>query len=116
MNWMARLMQSPDVGVAEVAGAKPRFRLLEPTPNPFRSAVGLSYEVSKASHIALRVYDRSGRVVAVPVEGRAEPGRYDLSWRAADRKGRPFAPGVYFCRLVNLESGAASVRKLTLVR
>jgi hypothetical protein len=115
-DWMARLMQSPNVGVSGAAETKLRFRLLEPTPNPFRSAVGLNYEVPAVSHIALRVYDRAGRVVAVPVNGRVEPGRYNLMWRAVDNSGRYIAPGVYFCRLLNADTGASSVRKITLVR
>jgi hypothetical protein len=115
-DWMARLMQSPDVGVSGAADPKLRFRLLEPTPNPFRATVGLTYEIPAASNIALKVYDRSGRVVAVPVNGRVEPGRYNLAWHATDREGRPVAPGVYFCRLLNADTGASSVRKITLVR
>ena len=113
---MARLMQSPDVGVAEATERKLRFRLLEPTPNPFRSTVGLSYEVPAAANIALRIYDRTGRIVSVPVNSRVEPGRYSLAWHATDGTGRPVAPGVYFCRLLNADTGASSVRKITLVR
>jgi hypothetical protein len=115
-DWMARLMQSPNVGVAAAAGTQLRFRLLEPIPNPFRSAARLSYEVPVASRIALKIYDRSGRLVAAPVSSRVEPGRYNLTWHATDREGRPVAPGVYFCRLLNFDSGASSVQKLTLVR
>ena len=115
-DWMARLMQSPDVGVAEATERKLRFRLLEPTPNPFRSTVGLSYEVPAVANIALRIYDRTGRIVSVPVNGRVEPGRYNMAWRATDGAGRPVAPGVYFCRLLNADTGASSVRKITLVR
>jgi len=44
------------------------------------------------------------------------PGRYNLVWRATDGEGRPVAPGAYFCRLLNFDSGASSVQKLTLVR
>jgi hypothetical protein len=115
-DWMARLMQSPDVGVSDVAESKLRFRLLEPTPNPFQSAAKLRYEIPVAARIAVKIYDRSGRVVAAPVNGRVEPGRYDLTWHATDREGRPVAPGVYFCRLLNTDNGASSVRKITLVR
>jgi len=115
-DWMARLTQLPDVGVSEAVGAKLRFRLHEPSPNPFRSTVRLSYEIPAASNIALKVYDRSGRVVAMPVRGRVEPGRYNLTWHATDSNGRTMAPGVYFCRLLNLDTGASAVRKVTLVR
>jgi hypothetical protein len=115
-DWMARLVQSPNVGTSGAAGTQLRFRLLEPTPNPFRSTVGLHYEVPAASRIALKVYDRSGRLVDVPVSGQVAPGRYSLAWHATDREGRPVAPGVYFCRLLNIDSGASSVQKLTLVR
>jgi hypothetical protein len=50
------------------------------------------------------------------MRGRAEPGRYDLTWHATGSDGRTVAPGVYFCRLLNLDNGASSVRKMTLVR
>jgi flagellar hook assembly protein FlgD len=109
-------MQSPNVGVTSATEANLRFRLLEPNPNPFRSTVRLNYEVPAASDLALRIYDRTGRVVAVPVNGRVEPGRYNLTWRAVDNAGRSIAPGVYFCRLLNTSTGASSVRKVTLVR
>jgi hypothetical protein len=115
-DWMARLMQSPDVGVTEAIEHKLRFRLLEPTPNPFRSTARLSYEIPTAAKIALTVYDRTGRIVAVPVNSRVEPGRYNLTWRATDAAGRPVAPGVYFVRLLNADTGVSSVRKITLVR
>jgi len=114
-DWMARLMQSPNVGVSEAAGTPLRFRLFGPTPNPFRSAVALSYEIASASNITLRVYDRTGRVVAVPVNGRVEPGQYHLAWHATDHTGRSITPGVYFCRLLNVDTGASAVRKITLV-
>ncbi len=115
-DWMARIMQSPNVGVAGAAGAQLKFRLLEPTPNPFRSAARLNYEIPVASRIALKVYDRTGRLVAVPVSGLVQPGRYSLSWHATDREGRSVAPGVYFARLVNCDTGKSAVQKLTLVR
>ena len=114
-DWMARVMQSPNVGTSGATGTQLRFRLLKPTPNPFRTAARLSYEIPAAARIALKIYDRSGRLVAVPVSGMVQPGRYNLSWRATDREGRTVAPGVYFCRLQNLDSGASSVQKLTLV-
>jgi hypothetical protein len=90
--------------------------MLTAEPNPFRSAARLSYEIPVAARIALNVYDRSGRLVAVLVSGQVTPGRYNLTWHATDREGRPVAPGVYFCRLLNLDSGASWVQKLTLVR
>jgi len=44
------------------------------------------------------------------------PGRYGLTWHATNSEGRALAPGVYFCRLLNLGTGASSVRRITLVR
>jgi len=78
--------------------------------------VRLNYEIATTSRIALRIYDRSGRLVAVPTNGKVSPGQHSLTWRATDGAGRPVAPGVYFCRLLNFDSGASSVQKLTLVR
>ena len=115
-DWMARLMQSPSSGISSATNCGLRFRLSEPTPNPFRTVVRFGYEVPTVSRITLKVYDRTGRLVAVPVSGRTEPGRYDLSWHAAGSDGREVTPGVYFCRLLNADTGISSVRKATLVR
>jgi hypothetical protein len=116
-DWMVRLMQDPNVGV-NGAGALPgrKFRLLVPQPNPFQRTVQLSYEVPAAAAIALKVYDRAGRLVAVPVSGAVQPGCYRLKWNARDIAGRPLAPGIYFARLLNADTGSSSVQKLTLVR
>jgi WD40 repeat protein len=115
-DWMMRLMQDPNVGVAGQAAERLRFRLLAPQPNPFQVSTRLCYEVPAQARIALKIYDRTGRLVATPVSGTAKPGRYAVVWNAKDDSGTPLAPGVYFGRLLNADSGVSSVRKLTLVR
>jgi hypothetical protein len=77
-------------------------------PNPFNSSTLVVYEVSgvrrqesvagsqssDAGGVKLGIYDILGREVAVLVDEKKAPGRYEARWDAA---GLP--SGVYFCRL-----------------
>jgi phosphatidylserine/phosphatidylglycerophosphate/cardiolipin synthase-like enzyme len=78
-------------------------------PNPFNPATVIEYTVPAAGHVDLRVYDLLGREIAVPVDGRREPGRYRI---VVD--GRMLSSGVYFYRL---RAGSFSfVKRMILVK
>ena len=73
-------------------------RLYVPQPNPFRSALAIRYSLAAEGRVLLRVHDLTGRVVRTLADGVMRPGRYNLSWRGTDDRGRELARGVYFCR------------------
>ena len=116
-DWMMRLTQSPEVGLAAATTGQPFcFRLNSVRPNPFSDRAFIQYEVAQTGQVELAVYDRSGRLVDRPVDGVLTPGRYNLSWKACDAMGTPLSPGVYFARLLDRGTGRASVRKVAIVR
>jgi len=101
----------------EVTGVAPRGGATIPTtlalrqnyPNPFNPQTSIVFDLPKAAHVTLAVYDLYGRLVAMLVDGDRPPGEHTVVWDASGR-----ASGVYFCRLqVN---GLILTRKLVLMR
>ncbi len=87
--------------------------LLTGSPNPFRNATTISYEVpslieqedgsilpsSGARDTTVKIYNVSGRLVNILVEDHLSPGTYSIGWAAVDESGNDVASGVYYLRL-----------------
>jgi YVTN family beta-propeller protein len=86
----------------DVAPGAPRqeFALRSVKPNPFRSAVEVSFILGRAGPVDLVVYDVLGREVRAVARGsRLEAGPQSLTWDGRDANGRQSGAGVYFVRL-----------------
>jgi photosystem II stability/assembly factor-like uncharacterized protein len=70
------------------------FHLSQNFPNPFNPATTIGFSIDAASHISLRVYDLTGRQVALLTEGNYPAGAYEILWDASGR-----ASGLYLYRL-----------------
>jgi len=57
---------------------------------------------------SLKVYESSGRLVRMPVQGRTRPGEYSTTWDATDGQGRRVGAGVYF---YSLSTGSDLLRR-----
>jgi hypothetical protein len=89
------------------------FELLASSPNPFRDATTITYEIPslleqpdgtrietrESMEISVKVYNVVGRLVSVLVDEISAPGTYTTQWRAADDQGNAVASGVYYVRL-----------------
>ncbi len=91
--------------------------LLQNYPNPFNPSTTIDYSLSNAAmgnapslhRISLKVYDLLGHHVATLVDGKQQPGIYEVKWDAAG-----FPSGVYFYKLT---SGEYSItKKMILMR
>ncbi|MFH1689372.1 MAG: glycosyl hydrolase 53 family protein [Candidatus Eisenbacteria bacterium] len=101
----------PDVG--EGHGVAPSLK--PPRPNPFESSTSLACEVpGGGARVSARVFDTSGRLVAVLADEFLEGGSHSLDWNGRDSSGRPVASGVYLFRLEARDQFAFS--KVVLVR
>jgi hypothetical protein len=99
------------------AGIPEKFQLLQNYPNPFNPTTVISYQLPVVSEVKLVVYDMLGREIAVLVNERKVPGRYEAKFDASG-----LASGIYFYRLQarQTDGGQAGnfvqTRKLVLLK
>jgi len=70
------------------------FALGRATPNPGSGARSIAFSTPARAHVALRVFDVSGRLVTTLVDAELDAGRHNLRF-SSDRWGN----GVYYYRL-----------------
>jgi hypothetical protein len=90
------------------------FSLSSPFPNPAIKMVTIEYGIPNLSHVSIRIYDITGRVIKTLIESKVESGFYTLSWDRKDDACHNIPNGVYFVRLETEKKIAT--RKLILVR
>ncbi len=84
------------VGIKQEAGeVKEReFSGLKCVPNPFSHSVRLSYHLTQAGWVKMRVFDITGRAVGTLLDQQMNPGRIELDWDASK-----LAQGVYIVKV-----------------
>jgi len=85
------------------------FILYQNYPNPFNPSTTIEFDVPKAGHVTLKVYDLLGREVATLVNEQLSPGIHERRFEPED-----LTSGVYF---YTLKSGSnIQTRKLIIMR
>jgi hypothetical protein len=74
----------------------------------------IEYALRSASGVLLEVYDLGGQRVRKLVDHYHDGGRYQVSWDALDKAGKPLSSGVYLMRLQALDR--VETRKMMLVK
>ena len=90
------------------------FSLSNPFPNPIAKFATIKYGVPRLSHVSIKVYDITGRVVKTLISGEKKPGFYTLKWNSESDSGDRVAQGIYFIRMVT--SDFTFTKKLVLLR
>ncbi|HEX9652463.1 MAG TPA: T9SS type A sorting domain-containing protein [bacterium] len=98
------------VSVEQIAETIPEvFSLKQNYPNPFNPNTTIEFELQKAEHVTLSVYNVLGRRVATLVNQRLSPGTYKATFDASG-----FPSGVFF---YSLEAGNfKSVKKMVMTK
>jgi mannan endo-1,4-beta-mannosidase len=90
------------------------YRLVGNVPNPFNPATNISFDVPEVSHVTVRVYSPTGRLVRTLVDDEVDPGRHEVMWNGRDSGGRFVGSGVYLCFM---EAGGSHHRlKMVLLK
>jgi hypothetical protein len=70
------------------------YALSDAYPNPFNPSTSIAYTIPEAGLVTIKVYDVSGREVAVLVNGRQEAGRHSVTF-----DGTHLSSGTYFYQM-----------------
>jgi len=98
------------IGIKTLSTEVPgEFYLSQNYPNPFNPATKISFGVSIASYVMMNIYDLTGKEVAMLVNERVQPGKYEVTFDASN-----LPSGTYFVRL-NAGEYTES-KKITLIK
>jgi len=87
---------APPIGIISTNGNIPQeLRLHQNYPNPFNPTTNFGFQIAQFGFVSIKVYDISGREVAVLVNENLNAGVYNLEFNASH-----LASGVYFYRMV----------------
>jgi hypothetical protein len=82
-------------------------------PNPASTGALIQYALASEERVRIRLFDASGRLVRVLVDGVHTAGHQQVSWDGLMEDGSATGPGIYFYRM---QAGDyTSTRKLTVV-
>ena len=90
-------------------GIPERYSLSQNYPNPFNPVTVISFDIPKAGHTSLKIYDLLGNLVYTLINGELNEGKYTYNFDGSD-----IASGTY---VFKLESGNFSeTKKMVLVK
>jgi len=109
MNYAINISYNATVGINNNNNMPFSFILEQNYPNPFNPGTSIKYSVPEAGAVTLKVFDVSGREVAVLVDGVKQQGIYTVDFNASH-----LASGIYFYRI---EAGEfTAVKKMMLIK
>jgi hypothetical protein len=101
----------------ETNGVPTEFGLGQNYPNPFNPSTVITYQLSAASFVTLKVFDALGREIETLVDEKQGAGRYTVRWNASNQ---PSGMYVYRIHAVEATSGGAKnhleTRKMMLLK
>ncbi len=68
-------------------------------PNPFNPETSFELRVPHQDLVTIRIFDITGRLVRVLLDGPLGPGIHTVRWDGTDERGRRLASGIYFLAL-----------------
>jgi len=68
-------------------------------PNPFNPETTIEFQVAKVTEVKLEVFNVLGQRIRTLVNEAKQPGKYKVTWRAANDLGLPVSSGVYVYRI-----------------
>lgn len=98
--------------VGRILESKLAFSLSNAAPNPFTSMSTIRYSLTNDAQTRLAIYDMSGRLVKVLVDGPNTSGEHQINWDGTDSANNRVSAGVY---VYTLSSGNNNTSKRLVV-
>jgi Secretion system C-terminal sorting domain len=104
--WMSVTLGQTAIGETDTPT---EFALHANYPNPFNPSTSIDYDISENVYVTLNVFNMKGQLVESLINEDMSPGRYSITWDAAD-----LGTGVYIFRL---QAGDfVQIRKALLIK
>ena len=81
------------LGISDI----PDFELLQNNPNPFNPSTIISYKLFTAGKVSLKIYNLTGKQIAVLVDQVQNPGNYSIEFNTGSYP--ELSSGIYFYKL-----------------
>jgi hypothetical protein len=75
------------------------FRLHQNIPNPFNPETTIYFDLPKATHLELKIYDTHGKLVRILEDSEKDAGYHSVIWDGTDDTGQSVSSGVYIYRI-----------------
>ncbi len=83
-------------GITNGNTAPSEYKLYQNYPNPFNPVTFINYELPITGFVKLVIYDVLGKEIAIIVNQKQNPGKYQVEWNAAN-----YPSGIYFYKLLS---------------
>jgi hypothetical protein len=105
-----------DVNTVETGQLPTEFRLDQNYPNPFNPTTTIQFDVPKASHVTLSVYNVLGQRVTTLIDEKLPAERkHTVTWYGTNDGGSQVASGIYFYRL-QADGNVVDTKKMLLLK
>ncbi len=68
-------------------------------PNPVSKSTIISFSLSQAERVSVKIFDMTGRLVKTLANAEMNEGNHQLEWNATDEKGNAVGAGIYFLKV-----------------
>lgn len=89
------------------------FALHPNYPNPFNPYTVIKFDVPKATHIAIKIFNPLGQIVKTLVDQQVAPGYHRITWDGSDQQGILLSSGVYLVQMKTRDY--QKIQKITLL-
>lgn len=83
--------------------------LLPNYPNPFNATTTIPFDINASGNVSIKVYNLSGQLVAILVDGFIDAGYHNVKWDASS-----YSSGIYFYKLQT--GDFVTTKKMNLVK
>ena len=105
-------LSGAQAGEGESQALPMQFALRQNQPNPFTGTTTFRFELPRAEHVRLELFDLQGRLIERIADRRYEAGRWSVEWDPRHGRGAPVPAGIYLYRL---RAGAFSDQRKMIV-
>ncbi len=107
-EWLTTAIEDKSVQVVN------QFKLNQNYPNPFNPTTHIDFQLQKADHVTLTIFNVLGEKVITLVDARLKAGEHQYTWNGRNQKGQIMPSGIYFYKL-ETKSGS-QIRKMMLIK